>query len=117
MPKSQHRTCSAMLQPRNAVSERPGDAITPLVRVEGVSKAFSNGTGETRVLERASFEIETGQTASLTGVSGSGKSTLISLLGGFLRPDSGRLLLDDIDLAVLDDEARARLRAGRVGIV
>ncbi len=54
---------------------------------------------------------------SLTGVSGSGKSTLISLLAGLVLPDSGRVVFDGEDITELDDAARARLRARRVGIV
>ena len=69
------------------------------------------------MLENASLELARGQTVSLVGVSGSGKSTLISLLSGLLRPDSGRILFDGEDLAELDDRDRARLRAGRIGIV
>jgi putative ABC transport system ATP-binding protein len=61
--------------------------------------------------------LAAGETASLVGVSGSGKSTLISLLAGLVAPDSGRILFDDRDVAALDEAARARLRADRIGLV
>jgi putative ABC transport system ATP-binding protein len=89
----------------------------PLVQLERVSKAYRQGDLETRVLEGASLELPRGGTTSLAGVSGSGKSTLISLLAGLLVPDSGRVVFDGRDLAGLDDVARARLRAKRVGVV
>jgi putative ABC transport system ATP-binding protein len=54
---------------------------------------------------------------SLTGVSGSGKSTLISVVAGLMLPDSGRVYFDDDEITGLDDGARARLRALRVGVV
>lgn len=50
-------------------------------------------------------------------MSGSGKSTLISLLAGLMLPDSGRIAFDGRDLSHLDDAGRARLRAGRIGVV
>ena len=56
-------------------------------------------------------------TASLVGVSGSGKSTLLALLAGLMRPQSGSVVFDGTDLGRLDDTARARLRARRIGVV
>jgi putative ABC transport system ATP-binding protein len=72
---------------------------------------------ETHVLDGASLDLERGETISLVGVSGSGKSTLISLLSGLLQPDSGRIVFEGHDLTALDDRDRARLRAGRIGVV
>ncbi len=88
-----------------------------LVRLDDVSKTFRNGTVDTRVLCHASLDLFPGETTSLVGVSGSGKSTLLSLLAGLLTPDSGRVLVDENDIAQLDESARARLRAHRIGIV
>ena len=99
---------------RDAEPPAPG---SPLVRVDGVSKTYREGSAETRVLRSAALEVARGQTASLTGVSGSGKSTLISLLAGLTMPDSGRIVFDGRDVAALDEVARARLRAERIGLV
>ena len=74
-----------MPQPRNRHPERGAqEPVAPLVRVDQVSKAYRNGSGETRVLDAATVELARGETTSLTGVSGSGKSTLISLLAGLM---------------------------------
>jgi len=89
----------------------------PLVRVEGLSKRFGAGPLETRVLNAAALELPRGATVSLMGRSGSGKSTLIALLAGLLLPDAGRIVVDGRDLTRLDDTARARLRARRIGVV
>ena len=92
-------------------------AAAPLVRVEGVSKAYRTGDRDTPVLQAASLELPRGEMTSLAGASGSGKSTLISLLAGLMRPDSGQIVFDGHDLSGLDDPARARLRARRIGVV
>ena len=85
-----------------------------LVRLDGVSKTYGSGT---QVLREVSLEFPRGQLTSLTGASGSGKSTMIALLAGLAVPDAGRVVFDGDDLAQLDDVARARLRAQRIGIV
>jgi phospholipid/cholesterol/gamma-HCH transport system ATP-binding protein len=68
-----------------------------VIVLEDVHKAF----GDTRVLEGLSCEIEDGETFSLIGRSGSGKSVLLKHIVGLLRPDAGRVLVDDDDLARL----------------
>jgi putative ABC transport system ATP-binding protein len=88
-----------------------GDA---LVRLDRISKSYGS---DTHVLREVSIAFLPGQLISLTGPSGSGKSTLISLLAGLSVPDAGRVIFDGDDLAELDDVARARLRAQRIGIV
>jgi putative ABC transport system ATP-binding protein len=87
------------------------------VRVDRVSKTYRNGGGVTRVLRTASLELAPGEMTSLAGVSGSGKSTLISLLAGLMLPDSGGIIFDGHEITELDEPARARLRARRIGVV
>jgi putative ABC transport system ATP-binding protein len=89
----------------------------PLVRVDSVSKTYRESALETSVLRAVNLELVRGETTSLTGVSGSGKSTLISLLAGLMLPDSGRVSFDGRDITGLDETARARLRAKRIGVV
>jgi putative ABC transport system ATP-binding protein len=97
---------------------RPAETpVAPLVRVEDVSKTYRDGGSETPVLRAAGLEIARGETTSLVGVSGSGKSTLISVIAGLLLPDSGRVVIDGQDTTGLDDAARARIRAERIGVV
>lgn len=87
------------------------------MRLEKVSKTYRDGSVDRPVLRRASVDLARGEMTSLTGVSGSGKSTLLSVLAGLLLPDSGRVVFDGEDITHLDDAARARLRARRVGVV
>jgi putative ABC transport system ATP-binding protein len=92
-------------------------AAGTLVRADGVAKAYQEGGAEASVLRDVNLELSRGETASLVGVSGSGKSTLIALLAGLLLPDSGYVRFDGNDLTALDEAARARLRARRIGVV
>lgn len=118
MPESRRRTSSAAPNLPSEPSERIApEAATPLVLVDQISKTYREGAVETRVLHAASLELARGQTTSLTGVSGSGKSTLISLLAGLLLPESGQVVFDGQQVTALDDSARARLRARRIGVV
>jgi putative ABC transport system ATP-binding protein len=93
------------------------ESPAPLVRVDRVSKAYRDGSAQTRVLNAASLELARGETTSLVGVSGSGKSTLISLLAGLMLPDSGQVVFDGEEITHLKDSPRARLRARRIGVV
>jgi putative ABC transport system ATP-binding protein len=91
--------------------------MSALVRVQQVSKTYREGGTEAHVLRGASLELARGETTSLIGVSGSGKTTLLSLLAGLMRPESGTVFFDGRALNDLDDTARARLRAQRIGVV
>ena len=90
--------------------------MTPVVQLNGVSKSFGTATDATVVLDEVHLAIRPGDKASLVGPSGSGKSTLLSLIAGLLRPDSGTVEIDGVAMSELDDRARARLRADRIGI-
>ncbi len=76
-----------------------------MLRVEGVSKSF----GGVCVLKDLSLEGEAGRITGIIGPNGAGKSTLLNVVGGLLRPDTGRVLLSDRDLSGLPPYARARL--------
>ncbi len=69
---------------------------------DDVSVAFDGGTRS--AVEGVSLRIAPGDHVALVGMSGAGKSTLLSLLLGFRAPDSGRILVNGIDLATIDPE-------------
>ena len=74
------------------------------IEAKELSKIY--GTGESRVtaLDRASFEIMSGDFVSIMGASGSGKSTLLHLLSGLDHPTSGSLTYDGRDIYSFHDK-------------
>ncbi len=69
--------------------------LRPLLRIEALTKRF----GRTAVVDHLSLDIYEGEFFALLGPSGCGKTTLLRLIAGFERPNSGRILLDGVDLA------------------
>jgi putrescine transport system ATP-binding protein len=69
----------------------------PLLRIEDLSKRF----GGSAAVDQLSLDIYQGEFFALLGPSGCGKTTLLRLIAGFERPDSGRVLLDGVDLAAV----------------
>ena len=69
------------------------------------------------MLDQVELDLPQGETTSLVGRSGSGKSTLLSLIAGLMRPDAGHVSIGGQQMSQLDDDARASLRAERIGFV
>jgi putative ABC transport system ATP-binding protein len=69
------------------------------------------------ILDGLSLNVDAGETVAIVGTSGSGKTTLLSLLAGLDLPTEGEIRLAGTSLNQLDEDGRARLRAGRVGFV
>ena len=68
------------------------------LKIEGISKSF----GTLKVLDNINLNISKSEFFGLLGASGSGKTTLLRILGGFEKPDSGKIFLDDTDITNLE---------------
>jgi putative ABC transport system ATP-binding protein len=88
-----------------------------MLRCEGLTQTYLSGGRPLTVLKDISFTLEDGGFLAIVGPSGSGKTTLLGLLAGLDRPASGRVWLDGAELAGMSEDARARLRAEKVGFV
>jgi ABC-type lipoprotein export system ATPase subunit len=88
-----------------------------MLELEGVSKRFHRGREVVVALDSVDLSIEAGEFVAIVGPSGSGKSTLLHLAAGLDKPDSGTVLLDGRDLAMLSVAERARVRRTAIGFV
>jgi putative ABC transport system ATP-binding protein len=89
--------------------------IDPVLRLENISKRFSKD--RPAIFEGVDLELRSGEYLAIMGESGVGKSTLLNLLAGLDTPDGGRVVLEGVDLATLDDDATTLLRRRAVGFV
>ncbi|MFM7533662.1 MAG: ABC transporter ATP-binding protein, partial [Rubrivivax sp.] len=92
-------------------------AETPIVEVRHVSKEVVDSTGTLRILHDIDFTLAARESAAIVGASGSGKSTLLSIIAGLDTPTEGTVLIGGEDLFARDEDARAALRARRLGFV
>ncbi|HEY0200845.1 MAG TPA: ABC transporter ATP-binding protein [Burkholderiaceae bacterium] len=88
-----------------------------MVAVDHVFKSVSDATGMLDILSDIDFALASRQTAAIVGASGSGKSTLLSIIAGLDTPSRGTVHIAGQDLFALDEDARAALRAQKVGFV
>ena len=99
------------------MSGEPVNEAPPLIEVQRLCKTVRDATGELPILRDVSFALAQRQTAAIVGASGSGKSTLLSLIAGLDVPSSGTVRIAGQDLFAVDEDARAAIRARRLGFV
>ncbi|MEI6412841.1 MAG: ATP-binding cassette domain-containing protein [Pseudomonadota bacterium] len=87
------------------------------VRARGLCKNIPGPDGLLRVLSELDLQVASGEAVAILGASGSGKTTLLGLLAGLDEPTGGTVELLGQPLERLNQDQRARLRAGRVGFV
>ena len=88
-----------------------------VLEVEGLGKRYATQADELDVLSGVSFRVDAGESVAVTGPSGSGKSTLLGLIAGLDSPSSGRILVEEQDLAGMSDSALATFRGRRMGFI
>ena len=87
------------------------------VDVLGLNKVYHLGAQRIHVLRDLELHVGFGEMVAIVGASGVGKSTLLHVLGGLDRADSGRIVVADVDVRALDDNALVQFRNRNVGFV
>ena len=90
---------------------------TPAITVTGVVKWFGEGDARTTALRSISLDAYFGEMLYIVGPSGSGKTTLLSVLSGILRPNAGRVVVEEADIWSLTSDALADFRLKKIGFV
>ena len=88
-----------------------------MLSLTDITLTFPDGDGRVTAVDHADLEVASGTVAGLTGPSGSGKSSLLAVASTLVRPDSGTVLIADVDATALSQKEAARLRRERIGIV
>ncbi len=89
----------------------------PAISLSDVHLQLASAAGPVNILNGISLNVPKGQSVALTGPSGSGKSSLLMVASGLERPTSGRIAVTGTDITAMGEDAAARFRRGRVGIV
>jgi putative spermidine/putrescine transport system ATP-binding protein len=84
------------------MSVQPGQSSTGALRLSELTRDY----GEVRALDGVSLDVRAGEFVTLLGASGSGKTTTLRCVAGFLKPDAGRVFLDDRDITDVAIHAR-----------
>lgn len=88
-----------------------------LLEAQQLTKHYDDDEAVINAVRDVDLEVHAGEFVAVMGPSGSGKSTLLHLLGGLTTPTNGRVLVDGVDLATLDDDQRANLRRDHIGFI
>ncbi|MEQ1551384.1 ATP-binding cassette domain-containing protein [Sphingorhabdus sp.] len=87
------------------------------IRASNVTLTLGASDAQVSILRGVDLEVPYGVSVALLGPSGSGKSSLMAVLAGLERASGGSVLVDGLNFTELDEDALARARRGRIGIV
>ena len=87
------------------------------MRLDGVGLTLPSAAGDVEILRNISLSVERGERVAITGPSGSGKSSLLMVMGGLERASAGRVEVLGTELTAAGEDALARLRRARIGVV
>jgi putative ABC transport system ATP-binding protein len=105
------------ITPPSAQLDQTAPAAKPFLQVRGLRLTVPSAAGPVNILRGIDLDIARGEALGVIGASGSGKTSLLMVLAGLEAATGGTLSFEGIDLRRLDEDALARLRRDRIGIV
>ena len=88
-----------------------------MIILDDVTLTFPDGASRVTAIDRVSLDARAGVLTGITGPSGSGKSSLLAVAATLIRPDSGRVIVGDVDATALSRDEATTLRRETIGIV
>src|SRR5690606_24025600 len=98
-------------------SRRAGSRQRGGLPIEGVTLSLGDGDAMVTALDDVHLDVAPGEFVAIVGPSGSGKSSLLAVAGALTTPDTGRVLLDSVDISKASAREKARHRRERIGFV
>ena len=92
-------------------------ADRPVIEMTDVHLSLGSGPARVHILQGVSLQVSRGEALGLVGSSGSGKSTLLMTMAGLEQPDSGSVVVDDHRIDRMSEDALARFRGARIGVI
>ena len=87
------------------------------IQVEAASLLYGKGTAAVQAVDQVTFDIRGGELLVLMGPSGSGKTSLLQMIGGLVRPSSGRILVDGRSINTLGERDLSLMRLHKIGFI
>lgn len=91
--------------------------MEPIMHVQNITRRFGSGSTEVVAVHNISLSIVPGEVVLIMGPSGSGKTTLLSMLGGLLKPSSGRIQIGSDEISAMDERRLPEVRLRRIGFI
>jgi putative ABC transport system ATP-binding protein len=88
-----------------------------ILKTETMSKSYTLGKQGVQALSNVDLKVSKGEFVAIMGPSGSGKTTLLNILGCIDKPTSGKVVLDDVDVARLSEKELCKIRKTKIGFV
>ena len=88
-----------------------------MIQIENLKKSYFLGNEEIKAINDVTLKVEKGEYLAIVGPSGSGKSTLMNIIGLLDVPDSGKYILDGLDISHANEDRLAKIRNEKIGFI